>query len=533
MGDTIDRGNDAKTATKLKTYEEKIEDVNIALKDIGMGRYQWALFVLTGFGYFADNLWPIVTGLILPPVLNEFQGSQGPFLKLGQNIGLLIGAVFWGAGSDIWGRRLSFNVTMLIIGVFAVSAGASPNFTVLTTMVTLWSLGVGGNLPVDTAIFLEFTPSTHQYLLTVLSIWWAFGQLIGSLVAWPLIGNYSCPSPPSSSPNSPYVCIESANRGWRYFLYAMGGLMLLFWVLRFVVFKLYETPKFLVGKGREREAREVLKNVRRYNEGKSARGAGDITSGEDCDEEKNGKIEAGSGELGVDEEHGEKSQRKGEGNLKPTSWWSGLRDEMNVNHVGPLFETRQKMIVTSLLISIWALIGLAFPLYNSFVTYYLATRGAEFGDGSVYITYRNQAILSTIGVPAALLAGYTVSLPYLGRRGTLSIFTLLTGIFILLSTTSRTSNALLGWNCAYTFTSNVMYGVLYAMTPELFDTKDRGTANALCAGANRVFGIMAPIIALYADLTTSVPIFIAGAIFVGAGVLPLLIPIESRDYEAR
>lgn len=35
-----------------------------------------------------------------------------------------------------------------------------------------------------------------------------------------------------------------------------------------------------------------------------------------------------------------------------------------------------------------------------------------------------------------------------------------------------------------------MYGVLYAVSPELFPTKDRGTGNALTAIANRVFGIM-------------------------------------------
>jgi hypothetical protein len=36
-----------------------------------------------------------------------------------------------------------------------------------------------------------------------------------------------------------------------------------------------------------------------------------------------------------------------------------------------------------------------------------------------------------------------------------------------------------------------MYAVLYAYTPEVFPTKDRGTGNALAATANRVFGIMA------------------------------------------
>ena len=123
----------------------------------------------------------------------------------------------------------------------------------------------------------------------------------------------------------------------------------------------------------------------------------------------------------------------------------------------------------------------------------------------------------------------------------------LTGVFILASTTARNSNALLGWNCAYSFTSNVMYGVLYAITPELFPTKDRGTGNALTATANRIFGVMvitlsaflyaspsdrqsfqAPIIALYANITTAVPVWIAGAIFLGAGLIALALPYESR-----
>jgi hypothetical protein len=46
----------------------------------------------------------IVTGLIFAPVVQEF-GFRGPFLKLAQNIGLLVGAAFWGLASDVWGRR--------------------------------------------------------------------------------------------------------------------------------------------------------------------------------------------------------------------------------------------------------------------------------------------------------------------------------------------------------------------------------------------------------------------------------------------
>ncbi|EJD34848.1 MFS general substrate transporter [Auricularia subglabra TFB-10046 SS5] len=480
-------------------YQAKAHVLNRAIQDIGMGRYQWQLFVVTGFGWLADNLWPIVTGLILAPVLNEFH-AKGPFLKLGQNIGLLVGAFAWGIGSDVWGRRWSFNITLFITGVFALAAGGAPSFESLTVFVTLWSVGVGGNLPVDSAIFLEFIPGSHQYLLTVLSIWWAFGQLLGSLIAWPLISNYSCEQ------DAP-TCSRSQNMGWRYFLFAMGGLMLLLWGVRFFVFKLYESPKYLMGRGKDQQAVDVVHFVASKNGRSSNLSVEDLRS-----------LDSGS-TAAVDAQP------------MDTSALAAVRRTLasfSLDHVKALFATRQLAWSTSLLIIIWALIGLAFPLYNAFVTYFLATRGADFGDGSVYITYRNQVILSVIGVPGALLAGWLVDLPYIGRRGTLSIFTILTGVFLFASTTARSSDALLGWNCGYSFTSNVMYGVLYAISPEIFPTKDRGTGNGIVATANRIFGVMAPIIALYADLTTSVPIFISGAIFIVAGFIALLIPFEPR-----
>jgi hypothetical protein len=73
-----------------------------------------------------------------------------------------------------------------------------------------------------------------------------------------------------------------------------------------------------------------------------------------------------------------------------------------------------------------------------------------------------------------------------------------------------------------------MYGILYAISPELFPTKDRGTGNALVAAANRVFGIMSPIIALYANLQTSAPIYVSASLFIASGFIALLLPFETR-----
>lgn len=81
-----------------------------------------------------------------------------------------------------------------------------------------------------------------------------------------------------------------------------------------------------------------------------------------------------------------------------------------------------------------------------------------------------------------------------------------------------------------------MYGVLYALSPELFPTKSRGTGNGIMVRRCRLHqwwlyierSSQAPIIALYADLSTSVPIYVAGTLFLVSGLLALLLPFEPR-----
>jgi MFS family permease len=50
-------------------------------------------------------------------------------------VGLCVGASFWGIGSDIMGRRLAFNLTLLIASVFGIAAGAAPSWWVFFCIV--------------------------------------------------------------------------------------------------------------------------------------------------------------------------------------------------------------------------------------------------------------------------------------------------------------------------------------------------------------------------------------------------------------
>jgi MFS family permease len=304
-----------------------------------MGRYQWQLFGVIGFGWAQDNLWPIVTSLILTPISLEFHPSRAPLLTLAQNIGLLVGAVFWGFGCDIFGRRWGFNLTLGITSVFGMLAASSPNFAAIGCFAALWSFGVGGNLPVDSAIFLEFLPRSHQYLLTVLSIFWALAQLIATLIAWPLLGDLTCQATQTT-------CTRKENAGWRWFVITMGGLALVMFFIRFFVFHIYESPKYLMGKGRDEDAVKIVHEVARRNGKTSTLTVGHLTA---CE-----SISGGSA------------------NAHKTDAAAAIKRKLEVvslKHVRCLFGTRKLALSTSLIMVVWAFIGLAFPLYVSWVSW--------------------------------------------------------------------------------------------------------------------------------------------------------------------
>jgi hypothetical protein len=63
-------------------------------------------------------------------------------------------------------------VSLIICSVFAIVAGSSPNWIVLGLFVCLSSFGGGGNLVLDTAVFLEYLPSSRQWMLTLMACWW-------------------------------------------------------------------------------------------------------------------------------------------------------------------------------------------------------------------------------------------------------------------------------------------------------------------------------------------------------------------------
>lgn len=90
----------------LTLYEQKCVLVNREIDAQGMGRYQWYIWCLCGFGYMLDLLWAQAFGLVLSPLQQElgFGDDESGNISTSFNAGLTAGAFVWGFLSDIIGK---------------------------------------------------------------------------------------------------------------------------------------------------------------------------------------------------------------------------------------------------------------------------------------------------------------------------------------------------------------------------------------------------------------------------------------------
>lgn len=188
------------------------------------------------------------------------------------------------------------------------------------------------------------------------------------------------------------------NQGWRYVWYANGALVFIMSILRITVIRLHETPKFLLGQGKDAEVADFMQGLaQKYNRTCS------LTLE---------KLEA-CGPLTIGVSHGKTRFSFGEFRA----------------HIRGLFATKKLALSTSLIWLSWTLIGLAYPLFYVFLPQYLASRGAKTGESGPYYTWRNYLITNVVGIFGPVAAGFMCNWKYLGRRYTMVIGALITMAF--------------------------------------------------------------------------------------------------------
>ncbi|KAK2608253.1 hypothetical protein N8I77_006875 [Diaporthe amygdali] len=503
-------GNSVSDAYRLKS-----ELVAHHLAEIGMGRqvlFQWYLFIVNGFGWVVDNFWSQGITAVRPPVANEFTDiTYLSFSSVAYYVGLIIGASFWGITADLIGRKPAFNATILIGGIFACAVAGSQNFVTFCSLWAVIGTAAGGNVPVDSIIFLEFIPQERQWMLTSLSAWWNLGQVIVSLLAWVFLANYACES--SEAP-----CSARSNMGWRYVMITLGALAIAFALIRIFIFKMPESPRYLLSRGRDAEAVEAVNYVARYN-GKPETLTLDMLKA--IDEAQ----QASPTQVGQTE-HAAAGERKA-----PLSYKQIITEnfkDYSSHSYRKLFASRKMARHSSVIFLIWLTIGVAYPLYFAFITSYLETKTTYSVNSSLNHTYMVYCIVSIVGVVGPIAAGFSVE-TRLGRRWMMAISAVLTGVFLFAYTSVGTEAADIGFQCASAILGNFEYAIMFAFTPESFPGPVRGTGTGIAATLLRVGGLVASFISTYAGYST-VPIYASAALWIAAGFFCLGLPFETHGH---
>ncbi|KAH6884854.1 putative sugar transporter [Thelonectria olida] len=467
----------------LKQVEEVIEA-------IGFGKFQWMLTFSCGFGFLVDQMLLVSISLVTPQASMEFGPKYATLLSASLYAGLLLGAIVLGGLADNLGRRLVWQTSIFAVSIVSMIAAASPNWAALNAFIALLGFFGGGNLAIDLTILAESIPREWTFILSGLASIWGLGNAVSGLIAWPLLVNFGC-----ESGSTPENCSKKDNMGWRYLYITLGGICLVMALVRALVLRSRESPRWLITVGRTQEAVDVLNNISSTNGSNYAATLDQFAN--------------------AAPEHVQVKSIK-----------------ENLRRAAALFSGPKQARLMACLILMWALIGIAYPLYTIFLPYYLAAHGAEFGESSNYITYRDWTISSIVGIFGPFVSMYMVSSRFFKSKLSMLITGAICAAFSGAFTAVRTPAQNLAFSSMVGFWLNALYAIIYSYTPQALSVHNRGLGNGLLMAVGRLASLSAPFIATFADVTTSAPIWVSCGCYVAIGLVAMVLPVDTASFKS-
>ncbi|RXK39614.1 membrane transporter [Tremella mesenterica] len=537
--------NDGDDEGEVEGCEER--GLEETLERIGMGAYHWRLLALCGFGWMSDNSALQCIAVILPRVQVHYDLTARVvgLLSASTMAGMMIGAVGWGVLSDILGRALPFNATLLLTAVFGIAASYAPGFGSLCFCLFLLGTAVGGSMPTDGTLFLENLPHSKQYLLTLLSVFFGLGAVLSSVVSYFFLPGASCRHFDGCD------VAGGANDGWRRVLFILGLFNLICALMRWFLFQLHESPRYLVSNGREADAVVALRAIATFNAHEIEIHAADVQlETAPCDEPKQSSPRSSSftsiskppyDAVGVgppssvvrepvrmgsefytgpitDEQdinefdqafshshitQGEVEEEEEEESLiGKDNKDNGLRSEKSRldlktgrnlglgwmeswrEQVGKLFVPQWRRTVILMWI-IWGSMSFAYTMFNVWLPAVLESRAKGEGDEAIREALTEFVLYSLAGCPGSLLGAWMIQTS-LGRRKSLAICTIATALSTFAFIRVSADWAVVVSSMVIALAATAMYAVLYGMTPETFGTGIRGTACGTSAALSRL-----------------------------------------------
>lgn len=485
--------------------------------EIGFTSYHWKLFALAGSGWAFDNLFFQMMAIILPQLQKEFSlsGFSVGLPSFSMYLGAMLGNLIFGYLSDRFGRKKCFLANLLVSSLATFLIAISLSLEMVLVASFLLGIGVGGGLPVDGNIFIESIPPAKESLLALLSCFWPVGQVVAAAFALIIMPIWSC----SEENNN---CDFADNQSWRLFCAVLGSLSFVGFLFR-ILSVVEESPSYLYSQGRLRETFETLERMngqirldmtldaflQMHNEEEEGEREENDDTARDCQ-----TVPSHAAMDDATEETILIPQPKRKDDLTSSVSFTALFKQ-------PYLKTTVVMLL------VWCFLGLGFNIFHGFLPEFLQNHNnGSNHPRSIIDTYRFYMITSICGVPGSFVAMVASDLQWIGSKPTLIISTLSASLCLVLFALLTDDAGQLTASCLEAFSSTVMYGVLYFITPLTFPVYLRGKGFGLCSAVSRLFGSVAPLFAGFLlAFSTTLPLLFSAFFLLCACLLMGLITV--------
>lgn len=462
--------DDAATAADAATTDE----LTARLDRLPFTRLHGRVLVGSGVGWALDAMDVGLLSYVLVALAASWQitPAEQSWLATTSAVGMALGASLGGLLADRLGRRQVFAITLLIFGVATGLSALAWSVAILVALRFVVGLGLGAELPVASTLVSELAPARIRgRVVVMLEAFWAVGWLAAAIIG--------------------ATVVPSSDDGWRWAL-ALGLLPAAYAIV--VRIGLPESVRFLLARGRRTEAEAV---VRRFEA--AADGAG------------------GADGAAEDAASARSMHSPSDAGASPES-----RPRMSIGaRLTGLFRSGLGRRTVPLWV-VWFCVNLSY--YGAFI--WLPT--ILFNSGFSLV----RSVEFTLIITLAQLPGYAVAawlVERWGRRPTLAVFLTGSALAAVLFGGAATEPAILVAGCLLSFFNLGAWGALYAITPEVYPTRLRGTGAGSAAAVGRIGAIIAPLLVPpLSALGGNVLLFgVFGAMFIVAAAASLLL-VERR-----
>lgn len=216
---------------------------NISIEDMPLNKFHKKLTVFSAGGPFLDGYVLSIIGIVLAQIssalhLNAFWEG---LIAASALIGVFFGGFLGGWFTDRFGRKVLYLIDLVaIVGVSAAQFWVESALALFVLRLLL-GVAVGADYPIATAFLAEFLPRKFRgpLLASMLVMWFAgaaCAYIVGSVIMHVVAG-----------PDAWRYVLASAVIPGILFLFARAGTP--------------ESPRWLLGKGRRKDAENVIKQV--------------------------------------------------------------------------------------------------------------------------------------------------------------------------------------------------------------------------------------------------------------------------------